>query len=211
LVFEMFAHVWRSWRADRRMRQLLRETPATAIEDLAENTLGKLAGRAEPIEGRALVAPLSGRYCVYFAIAIQERQSSGAMTLLAHDHHAVPFQLVHGNQYATVDPTDAKFSVALDYISESRAVFDASPEQRKLLERYQLHKRNWFQTKSLVYREGVIELGEAIAVYGAGVREPDVANAPGPGYRESGVMRLKLTGTARFPLNISDDPRTLDR
>ena len=58
--------------------------------------------------------------------------------------------------------------------------------------------------------EGVIEIGETIAVMGQGVREPDPdAAAKAQGYRGGPPTRLRLGGSARHPILLSDAVDTL--
>jgi hypothetical protein len=46
-----------------------------------------------------------------------------------------------------------------------------------------------------------------VAVFGGGVREPD-PDGVSMTYRDGAPTRLHLTGTAKFPLFVSDDPRS---
>lgn len=85
----------------------------------------------------------------------------------------------------------------------------AAIRERATLERMGLVKRDWFLTDLAHYREAILAVDERIAIYGAGVREPDPDAAPTGMYRDSGPQRLRFTGTAEYPLLISGDPRTL--
>ena len=62
----------------------------------------------------------------------------------------------------------------------------------------------------LRYREAVIEVGETIAILGSGIREPDLEARPdGDAYRAMAGTRLRLTGSRRYPLVISDAASTV--
>lgn len=61
---------------------------------------------------------------------------------------------------------------------------------------------NW---KKIIYREGVVEEGEVVAVTGQAVREPDPRGVlQASGYRALPPGRLRMQHTRRAPLLISD-------
>jgi len=201
----------REWLEDRRVRKLLHATPAHSLGALPENTFGRVAGVARPLGQRVLEAPLSGRSCLYYSIALVELRPNNFLRRLATEQESVPFLLEDGTGRALIDPEHARFSCAFDHESESKAAFDASVRQRALLERHSLVRRNWFGTDAIRYREAVIAVDERITVLGAGTRELDPATPRGleQGYREGGPTRMRFTGTAKYPLTLSDDPRSL--
>lgn len=205
-----------SWLELRRLRKQLRRAPRFHLADLPEDTLARITGRARPLAKRALAAPLSGRTCVYYSVSVFARTAgvtngSRWMELLATEQEAVPFILEDEGQRAVIDPRNARISTAYEYESRSRAVFDASTEQRELLVRHELVNRNWFDTIEVLYREAVIELDEEIVIVGGGTREPDPDAIPTGGYRDSGPTRFRFTGTDRMPLVISDEPDAIGR
>lgn len=72
-----------------------------------------------------------------------------------------------------------------------------------------LARTRWNGSHEVVCREAILEADERITVMGAGVREAD-PDKPSTGlYRDGGHTRLRITGTAKYPLLISDDPRSL--
>ncbi|MDX2093237.1 MAG: hypothetical protein SFX73_35670 [Kofleriaceae bacterium] len=202
------------WLEFRRLRKQIRQAPAYHLVDLPEDTLARITGRARPLGQRALAAPLSGRTCVYYSVSVVARTAgvtTGArsLQLLATEQEAVAFMLEDQGMRAVIDPRNAQISTPYDYESRSRAVFDASTEQRELLVRHELVNRNWFDTIEVLYREAVIELDEEIVIVGGGTREPDPDAIPRGGYRDGGATRFRFTGTDRLPLVISDEPDTI--
>jgi hypothetical protein len=194
--------------ADRRLRRALSDAPLWPLADLPEDVWARITGVARPLDERVLEAPLSGRLCLYYSITIEEL-GPGGLAVLASEQEALPFVLEDRGSRAVIDPAHARISTAFDHVSESQAAFDASPRQRALLERHGLVYRNWFSTEKLRYAEAIIELDEALTVVGAGTREPD-PDAPATGaYRDGRPTRIRLTGAARYPLMISDDPRSI--
>lgn len=194
--------------ADLRLRRRLRKAPRARLDELEESTFARISGSVRPFRTRLLEAPLSGRHCVYYSITVSSRLDSDAR-VIGSEQEAITFVLEDETARAVIDPAHAKISVAFDFETESKAAFDADPRQRAVLERLWLIKRDWFRTDCLVYREGIIEADEQLAVFGAGVCEPDPEATPTGMYRDSGPLRLRFAGTAKFPLLISDDPRTL--
>ncbi len=198
--------------AHRRLRKRLREAPLWPLADLPEDTWARITGVARPLGGRVLEAPLSGRLCLYYSVAVEEVRA-GSITVLAGEQEGLPFVLEDRGRRAVIDPAHAQISTAFDHVTGSRALFDARPRERALLERYELVHRDWWQTDSLRYCEAIIEVDERLTVVGSGTREPDPeappdpARASGGAYRDDRPTRLRLTGSARYPLMISDDPR----
>lgn len=199
------------WLEFRRLRKQIRQAPRFRLAELPENTLARIAGRARPLGQRALAAPLSGRTCVYYSVTVLARMAgvttgSRSLKVLATEQEAVAFMLEDEGHRAVIDPRNAQISTPYDYESRSRAVFDASPDQRELLVRHELVNRNWFDTIEVLYREAVIELDEQVVIVGGGTREPDPDAIPTGGYRDGGATRFRFTGTDRMPLVISDEP-----
>ena len=196
--------------ADFRLRRRMRKAPRAELGSLAENTFARITGTVRPNGKRLLEAPLSGRLCAYYSVTvIAASEHLGQRTTIGSEEDALTFVVDDGSGRAVIDPAHAVISAAFDFLSESMAAFDADPQQRATLERMGLVRRNWFTTDLVQYREAIIEIDEVIAVYGAGVRELDPDAAPTGMYRDSGPQRMRFTGTAKHPLLISDDPRTL--
>jgi hypothetical protein len=193
--------------AHRRLRRRLRQAPRWPLAELPEDTWARITGVARPLGGRVLEAPLSGRLCLYYSIAIEERGPGGSLAVLAGEQEGLPFVLEDRDRRAVIDPAHARISTAFDHVTESRALFDAGPRERALLERYALVHRDWFTTESLRYCEAIIEVDEPLTVVGSGTREPDPEAPPGGVYRDGRPTRIRLTGSARYTLMISDDPR----
>ena len=191
--------------AARRVRRLLAGMPRTPLGELPEDTPGRVTGIARPLAKRVLEAPLSGRLCVYYAIVVDAVRAK-RYKHLASEQDAVAFLLDDHGHHAVVDPTAARVSSAFDEVV--RITGDTAPTARAaaILARHRLLDGNWRFFTEVRLREAVIEVDEAITILGAGTREPDRDRAAE--YRD-GATRLRLTGSPRFPLVISDDTRSL--
>jgi hypothetical protein len=181
--------------------------PRFRLADLPEDTLGKLTGNVEPLH-QILVAPLSGRRCVYYACRVVV---SGAGIGPGEHFHAIPFVLVEGEHRAIIDPAYARFVARHDHVTESRAALDANPAQRALLEAHDLVNRPWFRRNRVRYSECVVAIHETVSIIGVGIREPDRHVEEGT-YREGPRTRLHMTGSPKQPLvirSIHDGPRSM--
>jgi hypothetical protein len=215
-----------------RLRRRLRRAPRWSLAALPEDTIGRVTGSAHAFEGQQLTAPLTGRTCVYFIALVEQRGrrdgSRARWTRLALERRSLRFVIEDGGHRAIVDPRQARVSIEFDHTStasrlpyelrEARstedglapAILTETQRQARFLDKHHLVNRNWSRLIELRYREAVIEVGEQVAVLGSGIREPDLeARSDGDAYRAVGGTRLRLTGSRRFPLVISDAPSTL--
>ncbi len=210
-VFSFFARLPGALRRraeERRHRKLMRKAPTYALGDLPENTFGKVVGVTRPSHRRLIEAPLSGRLCVYYEAYVDAMAGASMLRTLASEQEGIAFTLEDGHARAFVDPAHASMSTAIDHVSTS-TLTNATDRQQAMLTRHKLFGKAISFADGLRYREAIIEADERIAVFGGGVREPD-PEAGSESYRGAGVpTRLCLSGSERFPLFISDDPRSL--
>ncbi len=200
------------WNEKAKIRRALRGAPRVDIGGLDEGRIGRLVGRVGAL-GEPLAAPLTGRSCVFYEATVEEYRSSGksgSWRQVAREARGVPFVLEDGTGRAIVDPGGARVAVDIDMTTRSGTFDDATPIEEQFLARHGLRSTGWVFNKSLRYREGVVEVGETIAVMGQGVREPD-PDAVGRvgGYRSGPPTRLRLGGSSRHPILLSDAPDTL--
>jgi hypothetical protein len=191
--------------ADRKHRRWMRKAPTFLIRDMPENTFAKIVGHARPFRGRALEAPLSKRKCVYYDISIDLMTDANSyLRTIATYQDGLPFVLQDNTGAAIIDPAHAFVSSGIDATATSNG-HDVTDTQKALLQRASVGVAI---DDSLRYREAVLEIDEMVAIFGGGIREPDPDGVGAMTYRDSAPTRLHLTGTAKFPLFISDDPRT---
>ncbi|HUS31818.1 MAG TPA: hypothetical protein VMZ53_25125 [Kofleriaceae bacterium] len=193
--------------ADRKHRKWMRKAPTFRVRDMPENMFAKIVGHVRPFRDRAIEAPLSKRLCVYYDVSIDAMVGNSMLRTLATVQDGIPFVLRDDSGAAVIDPAHAFVSSGIDAMSESRPL-EADAAQRELLVRTGLAGRTPAMLDSLRFREAVLELDEMVAVFGGGIREPDPEGVATMTYRDGAPTRLHLTGTAKFPLFISDDPRS---
>jgi hypothetical protein len=163
----------------RRIRRQLRAAPRTAIAGAAAGRVQRFVGRAVVLPGGTqLVAPLTGRPCVYYVAIVEEQVYRGKNTRWRQrirEIRSVPFGLADGTGQAQVDLTGAELDVAIDHATRSGIFDPAAPAEEAMLRRHGLSSTGWVFNRALRYREGAIEIGEPIAVAGRPQLVPDYA------------------------------------
>jgi hypothetical protein len=184
---------------DTRARRKLARAPVQAIAVVAPGTTARLTGTVQRLD-EELTAPLSGRPCVYYLAVVQEYRSSGNsghwVEILREEQH-VDFLLRDGTGLAQIR-MDTPHAVAVqDHRTRSGTFDDATPVEAAFLERFNKLSVNFLGlNRSLRYREGALELGEAITVLGAtrtGV----------------GEVSLVVESPPEGPLLLTDHPDTV--
>jgi hypothetical protein len=202
------ADLWLS--PERRVRRTLRKARVSRIGDVREG-LVKVVGKLELLE--TLTAPLSGRRCACYEVIVDKAEGGGDAEMpLIHEVATRDFLVMDdsGRARATVSPA-AQMAVTKDAHWFSGDLNHGTPTLEALLARHGWSSTRLAFDRTLRYREGVLEPGEEVAVFGMAHREsePDPSPSdPAWGYREA-PSRLVIRGTARQPLLVSDDPSTL--
>src|SRR5580692_1957543 len=148
-----------TWRADRRIRKLLRDARSRPLDHLPEDEFVRVTGIVQPHHARVLEAPLSGRLCAYYSVVIRASGSArqrGRVHTVFEEDEAVTFELESGASRVIVDPTDAWISCAFDRdadLGDARA--------RALLERAGLRGR----VDRPRFQEAILGVGERVAVF----------------------------------------------
>lgn len=189
-----------------RIKRALRKASRWPIAELPENTHGRIVGTTRAV-GETLTSPLTGRACVYYIVTVLEGDGKAKMPIL-REEKGVPFIVEDDTGRALIDPRDCQILLDFDRETESGHGDNATPAEEALLARHGQDSEGWLLNKVLLYRESVIEIGEAVAVLGSGIREPDPDAEPSAAYRGAPATRLRLTSSARFPLVISDHRTT---
>jgi len=190
----------------RLLRERMIKTERRQIAAVSEGAAARVVGAVRP--GETLTAPLSGRTCVLYEAIVEEQRSNGKTShwhQVIREVRGVPFAIEDGSGHALVDPTHAQLLIEKDSTSRSGSFDDATEVEASFLARHGISSKGWFFNKAMRYREGVLEVGETVAVVGLAVREPDPDGAARmSGYREGPPTRLRLSGSAQAPLAISD-------
>lgn len=190
--------------ATRSIRRALRDARRVAIGKARDARQVKVVG--EVIDGPTVMAPISGRRCVYYRVVVHQATGNRKRER-AREDGGVRFQIDDGTGRALVDPEGARIAVELDTRTRSGLFDDATAAEEAFLQRHGIGSTGLIFNRTLTYQEGVIEIGDTVAVLGRGVREPDrSATARVAGYRDPPPTRLRLGGSSRHPILICDQP-----
>ena len=201
------------FRGEHQLKLKRREASARPIGELPEDTEGRVVGITQA-HGEPLTAPFSGTPCVYYTARVDRARDpgppGGAVTdaelwePLASETRAVSFVIADQTGRALIEPTAARVELRPEPSVELDRAAELTASQREFLARHQIAA----QGAQLRYHETRIAIGEAIAVFGSGSREPDPDAPPADDYRGEPLTRLRLTSSAKHPLLISNAPLT---
>jgi hypothetical protein len=184
------------WVKDRAIaRRGLRYHWTSRVADVVDGCLVKLEGAATPLEG-ALRGPFSRRECVAYELTVFDMDGVRP-ALLVRQVVTRPFLLRDATGTAHVVPAPAKVAILPDKQWRMEpARHDA--RVKSLLSAHAPDER--WRTRTLLVCEGVLAIGEPVAVFGHATREPD-PDAIGL-YRAMGT-RPRVSGSAEAPLLLA--------
>lgn len=188
--------------------QRLRRAKPQPIARTSAGGVVCIAGMVEPLDG-TIVAPLTGRACVFWAVTLREVWFNLTTFDLADRDQGVPFLLVDGTGRARVIPDGAR--VALHCRSELRALAPSTKWGAAEPPVMAAHERALFdamgvriaETSRVRFLEYIVEPGMSILLRGHGESEPD-SQAAEVGYREV-PSRIVVASAKRAPLLIGHD------
>lgn len=190
-----------------RTKRALRDATQYAVGEFPDGAQGKVVGKVQLL-GEPILAPLSGRSCVYYSIRVEEYRNNGTTgnwyQLLA-DEEGVNFAVDDETGSAVVHVEAAKIVLSEDHSTTSSSSDLPNEVERAFLDRHSKKGEDWVSSKTLRYVEAVIEPGETVSVFGYGSQEPDPNAAP-TGYRDIPPMRVRISGSKSRPAIISDIP-----
>lgn len=174
------------------------------IADAPEGAFVRVAGTI--VAGPSFPSPLTGRACVYCEVEVQgetrKRPLGRTRVTVTNLANSVAFAIDDGTGLALIDPRGAK--VALHASLREGGGGDNAERQRAVLAS---HGR----ANGSLFREGIIAVGDKVEVCGLAVREPDPDGAArATGYRGDSPTRLRVAGSAKQPLLMSDAPGAVD-
>ncbi len=172
--------------------------PRVPIADLRSGTLAKVIGTVRCFDEPVMLAPLCGRRCAYYRTKLYEAteqralQESGSQSFYIEDDT--------GELLVLVDEPDV--SLTMD-VKVSWGMLDPLTDSAKrFLERHERASHDGVLRRDIRFEEGLIEVGESIAVYGS-IRPARGVAARFAGYR-SGHARLLVEAPDGDRLRISD-------
>ena len=190
----------------------LSKIPNKPASSLKTNDLSKVSGKALHVKD-PLIAPYSGKKCVFYQIKIQQRVSNGKSSrwkTILQDEQFQEFFVETNGDFVIVKPTNQPQNYISYLVKDSKTssgMFNGpTPKFEAVLRRYNINAENFFGlNKRLRYEEGVIEIGEHITV--AGIAKWKALNEPLPEYPYSKIATLESDGKQK--IIITDLPETL--
>ncbi|MEH6534797.1 MAG: hypothetical protein V7719_00280 [Psychroserpens sp.] len=190
----------------------LSKIPHKPASSLKTNELSKVSGKALHVKA-PLIAPYTGRKCVFYQILIQQKVSTGKSShwkTLVKEESFQEFFVDTNGDFVIVKPQSQPQNyichLVKDQKQSSGSFNDPTPQFVSLLKRYNINPETYFGfNKSLRYSEGVIEIGERITV--AGVAKWKTLSEPLPEYPYSKIAALESEGKTK--LIITDLPEVL--
>jgi len=193
----------------------LAKTPIKSSSGIQTNAFVKVHGKALHVK-EPLIAPLSGRKCIFYKLKIEKQVSNGKSAHWKTIHSEENFQeffVDSRGDYVIVRPTkkpkkNYKSYLIKDKKMSSGAFKSPSPEFESILRNYGIDPQGLFGfNKTLRAFEGIIEVGETITV--GGVAKWKNLSEPIEGYPYSRIAELVSDNNQQ--LYITDDPKALKR
>lgn len=181
----------------------LSKIPRKSVGGLKTNELTKVSGKALHVK-EPLIAPLSGRKCVFYSIKIQKRVSNGKSShwkTIIKEEKTQEFFISSNGDFVIVQPSQSPKNYISYLIKDKRASSgafnDPTPEFNSLLKRYHIDPKSFLGfNRSLRYTEGIIEIGERITV--AGIAKWKTLSEPIPEYPYSKIAELVSEGKEKI-------------
>jgi hypothetical protein len=188
------------------VKRALHEGRRVPIADFPGAEDARIDGRVVSA-GSLLEAPISGRDCVAYYVAVKESRGKQGWAVILREQRQRDFIVEDRSGRAFVRVAGAKIAVHKDQHLHTGYLDEPTPAARKLLYRHGEKAEGLIFSRSLRYEEGVIEEGELVAVRGHGDWEPDPNPDPEAysSYRGQ-PKRLVLRKPAEGELFISDEP-----
>jgi hypothetical protein len=209
-VIGVILFVWWFFSRKTVVLRTLRRKRSKRISEFEENDVAKTTGKIKYL-GETLIAPLSGRKCVYYYVLVQGQRPGSRRDVwntLIEEEMAGDVVIHDGNSYAVIASTMVKSYLVPDKNYSSG--FLKNPTDR--IERY-LKKHGHETTGALgfnleiQYKEGILEEGELIVVLGKGTWKP----ARELNFKFPVEKVLMLNEDGETPVYLSDAPEAVER
>ena len=179
-----------------------------SINTIKKNEYVKIIGYAKPIENH-LIAPLSGKPCVYYSITIDLKDKKNWRRII-NDTKSHGFYIDDNTETAFIDKNAFNTKTSLKHIINTYKI-NATPKNNNNLKDYlkqqTTNKKRLTSNTTLRCKESIIKVDEKIGVKG-------IANwitLDQKTKRFSYSKMVTLTGTAKEKLLITNDSNLLTR
>lgn len=188
----------------RKVKRALARARIQSIEQLADGTSAAIRGTVM-LEGQAKVlAPLSGKPCVYWLVVFDEVGVGGDYAELGRAEAGVPFLLEADGARARVIPEKPRLAIAGVASSRPASYLSGSWQDPALdLARKVCRRPNYPTSSGLRATEYIVAPGMELTIMGWCTREPDPDAAGNvSGYRAQLPTRPVVSGSRRTRMLI---------
>lgn len=181
------------------------------ISQIREKEYAKVIGKAKYVD-EPLIAPLSGRKCVYYKVHVERKGDKNWHTVVK-ETKSQDFFIENNSEIAIVKASfetekNKRVHLVQDHERNSGFLNDASHKLNAYLKQHHKSSTNLLGlNKTMRYKEGIIALDETIAV--KGIAKWKALNEPVEGYSYSRI--LTFDGSPEQKLLITDDPKALEK
>ncbi len=197
--------------AERRNLRAIGKHKRVSIADVKEGEIVSIQGTIQPVE-KPLIAPITGRRCVHYAVEVAEwvkRMRRSDWNEIVSETKAIDFSIADATGTARIETQSFNASATQDTHTESEPYLDPPKRILALLKR---HSRDAVDgegiAKRFQYREGVLEIGEAVVVVGRARWEDAGAEESGD-YRGQRRKRRLVIEAHDDPVRATDAPRSV--
>jgi hypothetical protein len=189
------------------IKRKLKKAERKHLNDYTDGESARVVGTIECI-GKPLIAPLSGRKCAHYYILVEQQRSSGKSNswhTIIEEEVSGDFVVRDGENRACIKGPVVKSYIVQDRKYKSGFMNDATQNLERYLKLKGHESENMLGfNKTLRYKEGVLEPGEEVAVYGKGVwTSAEALKLP-----EAYGRVLAIQSTSEEAVYLSDDTDT---
>lgn len=195
------------------LKRIFKKFPYSKIPNVKNGEVVKITGRVV-YAGEKLRAPLSGRKCSYYYVAVNERTGRGrnfgrpidrtlSIPISIEEEVIGELFIKNGDDYIKVETDKIESYLVLDKNYSSGTFYNATLPLKKFLKKHN-HKSEGILGLNipLNYSEGVLDEGEAIVLIGK-ARWKNVGEED---WKIPSGKYLEITSTENTPVYLSDDP-----
>ncbi|MEP2937635.1 MAG: hypothetical protein ABJM06_09905 [Gilvibacter sp.] len=192
---------------DQRIRRILKAHKKRAVNSIQNKQTARLHGRALHVN-QPLIAPFSGRECIYYQVIIQEKSKNGWSTVVRESNWQ-DFFIKSDDEMALIKAPKHKGGVRLFLVKDHEQHSDwgkaATDRLEQFLKKHNRSSKTLFNllSRSLRYKEGIVALNEKVTVVGQAQWKS--LSDPIEGYSYSKILTLSSSEKQR--LIITDNPK----
>ncbi|BAX82142.1 hypothetical protein [Labilibaculum antarcticum] len=192
------------------IKRKLKKSVLRKIADFKDGELARIVGTVEFVDA-PLLSPLSNRKCSYYYVHIEQKVSSGKNSkwkTIIEEEISNKFLIREETSCAFINDSKIKSYIVQDESYSSGFFTDASENlENYLASKGYKSEGSWGFNKTLRYKEGILEEGEKIAVFGMGEwKDAAELNLP-----EKYGQVLAIKSSAEDSIYLSDDPDTTEK